>query len=266
MHVEFSENVIKEFLEIGEKLLSGIAFHELYHNELINHSRLIIFWKNMNSTIMGCNKNFSDAMGANTPQLLVGKSDYQFCEKKDADLYRKNDLDVLSFSKEKINCIEPVTTKFGNFTLLTSKFPIYSKNKNEMGVLGISTDISEHKFLENSLMKIDYPMIKNLVAVENLSCRNFSESICRFDEILKNIGTRSKKYIFLYEGKEITLSPRELQCIALLLKGKTVKKTAEMLNLSPRTIESHWVHIKSRFNCKNKNKIIEIILSDKWKW
>jgi len=58
--------------------------------------------------------------------------------------------------------------------------------------------------------------------------------------------------------KADSLSLRERQCIKLLLQGKSMKETAVVLNLSPRTIEHYFENIKNKFNCQYKHELFAI--------
>jgi len=57
----------------------------------------------------------------------------------------------------------------------------------------------------------------------------------------------------------IHLSQREAECMALLLKGKTVRHVAEELKLSIRTVEFYLKNMKTKLNCKSKFALIEKI-------
>lgn len=48
------------------------------------------------------------------------------------------------------------------------------------------------------------------------------------------------------------LSRRELQCALYLLEGKTAAEMAQVLNISPRTVEVYIIRLKKRFGSKNK--------------
>lgn len=52
-------------------------------------------------------------------------------------------------------------------------------------------------------------------------------------------------------------SGRELQCIKLLLKGYQLKMMAKELNISPRTIETHLNHIKTKLGLKTKADLVK---------
>ncbi len=62
---------------------------------------------------------------------------------------------------------------------------------------------------------------------------------------------------FLSSLQERSLfSPREQQCIQLLLSGYNFKMIANTLNISYRTIETHFEHIKQKTNCHTKAELI----------
>lgn len=55
---------------------------------------------------------------------------------------------------------------------------------------------------------------------------------------------------------QAALSPREQECLALLLKGYTVKMIAQTLQLSPRTIETYLESLKLKTNAHTKGELI----------
>lgn len=56
-----------------------------------------------------------------------------------------------------------------------------------------------------------------------------------------------------------SLSDREKECLFLQLNGKTAKETAQLLFLSPRTIEYHFENIKNKLDCKNKREALALM-------
>jgi DNA-binding CsgD family transcriptional regulator len=54
------------------------------------------------------------------------------------------------------------------------------------------------------------------------------------------------------------LSPREKQCLQLLLEGRSSKETAAILNLSPRTVETYFENLKKKFSCWNKQELFAL--------
>lgn len=60
-------------------------------------------------------------------------------------------------------------------------------------------------------------------------------------------------------GKNI--SAREKECLSFLLKGKTIKETAKLLKLSPRTIEEYLNRLKQKAGCKYKRELLALFQS-----
>lgn len=52
------------------------------------------------------------------------------------------------------------------------------------------------------------------------------------------------------------LTVRQRDCAKLLMEGKSIRVIAEILNLSPRTVETYINNIKIKLNCANKIELI----------
>lgn len=60
-------------------------------------------------------------------------------------------------------------------------------------------------------------------------------------------------------GKEISLSIREAQCLFFLTQGKSAKEIGRELALSNRTIENYLHKIKSKFNCYTRYDLLQLL-------
>jgi DNA-binding NarL/FixJ family response regulator len=58
------------------------------------------------------------------------------------------------------------------------------------------------------------------------------------------------------ERKKIALSEREIEIIKHVADGKTNRETAEIINLSPRTVETHRRNILKKLELKNTAELI----------
>ncbi len=67
---------------------------------------------------------------------------------------------------------------------------------------------------------------------------------------------RSGKRVYLTTNPSIKLTDRQIDCIKLMLEGKTAKMIGTVLNLSPRTIEAYIHHLKRKLLCRNKSELI----------
>lgn len=52
------------------------------------------------------------------------------------------------------------------------------------------------------------------------------------------------------------LSSRQLQCANLLMQGKTYKEVASVLDISVRTVETHFETLRIKLSCRNKSELI----------
>ena len=79
------------------------------------------------------------------------------------------------------------------------------------------------------------------------------------DSKIKNIINinKSAMYIINSEHSPLPLSPQQQCCVFLLIRGKTLKEVAYILEISTRTVESHIEAIKHKLGCYNKGQIIE---------
>ncbi|NQY42993.1 MAG: helix-turn-helix transcriptional regulator, partial [Legionellales bacterium] len=59
-------------------------------------------------------------------------------------------------------------------------------------------------------------------------------------------------------NKDVYITEREWQCIKLLEYGLSSRETAEILGISRRTVETHFVNIKIKLNINSKDQILEI--------
>ncbi len=129
---------------------------EQKNKEAFNFLQLIIetipvrlFWKDLDSHFLGCNRLFAQDAGYKSSEELIGSNDYTLGWKEQADQYRADDLDIITSGKPKLNYEEEQTTPEGrHITLLTSKVPIRDANNEIIGLLGTYKDISQRKQLE----------------------------------------------------------------------------------------------------------------------
>lgn len=52
---------------------------------------------------------------------------------------------------------------------------------------------------------------------------------------------------------------REAECMVLLLRGKTIGSVANILKLSPRTVEYYIKNMKSKLGCRTKFELVDLV-------
>ncbi len=129
-----------------KKVEEALADSNYLLQTIINTSPVRVFWKNINLQYLGCNPAFSKDAGVSHPDEMIGKDDYQFSWRDNAEQYRADDAQVLSSGKPKLFFEEQQIAPDGTqIWLRTSKVPLRN-NKNEIvGLLGIYEDISDQK-------------------------------------------------------------------------------------------------------------------------
>lgn len=164
--ISVSTSVIKNDENIPIALISvavDITDRKKFENEL-QHSRQMlqlildnvpqrIFWKDINSKYLGCNKRFAKDAGLSTPEDIIGATDYDMPWKSaEADFYRSIDSEVMKNDKPVYHLIEPQTHLNGEISWLeTNKIPLHDEYGNVVGILGTYEDISERKKSEEAL-------------------------------------------------------------------------------------------------------------------
>jgi diguanylate cyclase (GGDEF)-like protein/PAS domain S-box-containing protein len=110
----------------------------------------LIWVKDTQGAYLMCNPAFERFFGASCGEI-VGKTDYDFIEKEQADFFRQKDKEALAAGAMCINEEEIIFAENGQYALLeTRKMPIYF-NDEFMGVLGIGRDITERKEIEQKI-------------------------------------------------------------------------------------------------------------------
>lgn len=61
------------------------------------------------------------------------------------------------------------------------------------------------------------------------------------------------------DARIVPLSQREIECLELILQGKSSTIIGRKLNLSPRTIEHYTESIKNKLGCSSKTEIFELV-------
>ncbi|HOB73709.1 MAG TPA: PAS domain S-box protein [Phycisphaerae bacterium] len=123
---------------------------------IIAHIPSGVFWKGRDFRYRGCNQAFARSAGVDRPEDIVGKTDYELAwEKEQADYFRACDRLVMEENRALLNIEEVERQADGRQAiLLTSKVPLRDDEGRVCGVLGIDTDISHLKQVENELRQI----------------------------------------------------------------------------------------------------------------
>jgi len=144
--------------------LSDVTLHKkaeeaLRESEQMLHSVLDtipvrVFWKDLDSNYLGCNRPFALDAGLQSPEEIIGKNDFEMGWEEQAQPYRADDRLVMETGTPKLGYEEPQTTPSGDrIWLRTSKVPLFDVECRIKGVLGTYEDITARKQAEEALQK-----------------------------------------------------------------------------------------------------------------
>ena len=145
---------ISDISELNESIEAARRSNELIHS-IIENVPVSIFWKDKTLQYLGCNTLFAKEAGIESPQSIVGKSDFDLVWKEQAEGYRKDDQLVIDSGEARLNIVEPQTRSDGKVKwLMTSKVPLRDRDGEIIGVLGVYSNITEIRDTELELRKL----------------------------------------------------------------------------------------------------------------
>jgi diguanylate cyclase (GGDEF)-like protein/PAS domain S-box-containing protein len=159
----FSEEEQQIFGEISQSITTSlsnlIAIRALNESQkmlqlVLDSIPVRVFWKDTDSIYLGCNRLFAMDAGLDSPEQIIGKSDFDLAWTEQAELYRLDDRKVIQAGKPKLNYEEPQTSPDGtSLWLRTSKIPLTDLSGTVIGVMGTYEDITSMK---QSQEKVDF--------------------------------------------------------------------------------------------------------------
>lgn len=133
---------------------------ELFHSELklntiLDSVEAYIFIKDKELKYQYANKKVCDYLGTTT-EAIIGQGDTAFFDEKTCDSLRENDMRVIEQGLRVSNEEDNVTTDGSVRHFLSVKIPLRDAYDNVYALCGISTDITEHITIKESLNQLEY--------------------------------------------------------------------------------------------------------------
>lgn len=130
-----------------------------YYDSIIGCMPGNVYWLDKNCLTVGCNQNVLRMLGLNSIAEFTGLTFEQMAEaghwsRKATRRFKKDSLEVLATGQPKFNIEEePIPDAEGKLVhFLTNRVPLFNSNKEIIGVVGISIDITERKKMEADLI------------------------------------------------------------------------------------------------------------------
>ncbi|CAB1073696.1 hypothetical protein D1AOALGA4SA_1924 [Olavius algarvensis Delta 1 endosymbiont] len=232
---ERTKYLVAEITE-RKQVEKNLKASESFLNSVIENIPNMIFIKEAKDLrFIRFNKAGMELLGYSS-ESLIGKNDYDFFPKEEADFFTAKDQEVLK-NKQMFDILEEsIQTKDkGIRTLHTKKIPLLDENGEPLFLLGISEDITEQKRTEQELLKV-----KKLESVGFLAggiAHDFNNilaailgniNLALFDDALSN---RTQK--LLAEAEKASLRAKDLihQLLTFAKGGEPVKEASSLENV-----------------------------------
>lgn len=218
----------------------SIVSSKNFHLELLRQLSGVIFILDPNSKIIYTNDRTAKLCGHPNEESIIGHDASELpCEAAEsaADFFEQDQY-VLTTKNELTLLDIHVYADNQRKIFLAKKSPFYLDNKL-VGVLNQATELTS-----DSISKV---------------CSSLINSDKKF--IRKHVKN-GRSYSIGKTTPFSSLSPRELDCLFYLIRGKTMKETAIALTISPRTVETYIEHIKHKTQIKKRSDMIDYAISN----
>ncbi|MCP4975604.1 MAG: PAS domain-containing protein [Maribacter sp.] len=246
--------LVGTFQDINEQVITNkkTEENELLLRTLIDSLPMNVFVKDLDSRKILVNKSELNFLGLKHESEALGKTDFDFLNKKNAQIGREEDIMVMEngipmLKKETTNIKKDGTTT----SFLTSKIPIKGANGKITGLVGLSLDISDLKKKEEEL--------KNLINVTSLQ----NKKLVNFAHIVShNLRSHTANFSMLLEFLVSEKDEEEKQNLINMLVEASDHLLETLNNLNEVVVINTNVNLKKQNICLNKKiKSVEKNLS-----
>jgi PAS domain S-box-containing protein len=123
---------------------------------LIDNMPDFMYVKDTHSRFVVANVHSAQAFGRDSPEGLLGKTDFDFCPREIARVFFEDEQTVMRSGQALHNHEEKGVDREGNeVDILTTKVPVRDQRGRVIGIAGIGRDISARKKMENSLREAE---------------------------------------------------------------------------------------------------------------
>jgi PAS domain S-box-containing protein len=158
---------------------------------LIDNMPDFIYIKDTQSRFVVANKHTARVMNAESPDKLIGKTDFDFYPKRLAEKFFKDEQRIMRTLKPLINNEEEIFDHRKNRIIIAStKVPWFDDNDKILGIIGIGRNITKFKEIEQQLINqtISLQEVNVLLEERNEHINHQAEELTSQAENLKQLN------------------------------------------------------------------------------
>lgn len=142
---------------ISLKILDKTVLNRTIEQEvLLNTIPALIYYKDNSLKYITANKLFSNIFDIKKDEIR-GKTDFEFFPKKQAEMIREQDFNILSSGIPKLNIERQITLPNGNnIWTSTSKSPYMGQDGKIKGMVGVTIDNTDYKLAEDKIQYLAF--------------------------------------------------------------------------------------------------------------
>lgn len=146
---QYRNNYINTLENRQERSFKEIEKAYALLNNIIDESPDLVFYKDINGIMMGCNRATCDILGM-TKDEIVGRSDYELFPREKAEHFTRRDGMIFRTNKPYKNEEWMVYPDGQKRKFEVYKAPFHDSEGNILGLIGISRDITDRDIEENT--------------------------------------------------------------------------------------------------------------------
>ncbi|MBP7189998.1 MAG: PAS domain-containing protein [Rickettsiaceae bacterium] len=243
-----------------------------------------MYWKDREGRMLGCNLLQAKALGYDSVEDVVGKTDFDLFDTETAKALRENDEKVISTG------MPLVTKEIGKIgdnlrAFVSHKTPIRDEEGNVVGVFGMSMDVTEQKEFGVTIPGRVYKARLNYIPkddAEFLKARNcviplsMGNDECHFEKLratLKAVSLRYKEctvvvcdriYRHTLASEYLNKTPQELDGMAIEIGDKLIESHENIFKdiKIPHQITRWAQYIDNKTFSDNLDKVLALYKTD----
>ena len=126
---------------------------ENYLNHIIRIIPANVYWKDLNCVLLGGNLSHAKQAGFSDPKDVIGKTEHDFAWKESAEKIMENDRLIMASGIGRQFEEKGLLSDGKMHTFLTCKAPVRDEKDTVIGLIGVSTDITEFKAIQDELLR-----------------------------------------------------------------------------------------------------------------